>query len=81
MKSHNQVKTEQALSLSRLIVWAGGQSALARGLNVDRQVVHQWIKRGRISAMMAIEAERETNGWITKEELRPDVTNWINENA
>ena len=79
MKSFEVIKQEQAAALLKLIKFAGGQSRLARGLGVSRQVVNEWVKRGRISAMMAIEAEKETNGYVTKGELRPDVENWIGE--
>lgn len=79
MKSFEQIKSEQADALMRLVEYAGNQSRLARGLNVSPQVVQNWIKRGRISAMCAIEAEKITGGAITKHELRPDVETWINE--
>lgn len=77
MKPHTQIKAEQSHALIKLINYAGSQAALARGLDVSRQVVQNWVARGRISATMAIEAEKQTNGFITKEELRPDVTSWI----
>lgn len=79
MKSYKQIKQEQAAELIRLIEFAGSQSRLARALNVSPQVVQNWVKRGRISATCAINAERETNGFITKEELRPDVESWIDQ--
>lgn len=79
MKSFEQIKTEQAESLIRLVEYAGNQSRLARHLNVSPQVVQNWIKRGRISASCAIDAERITKGAITKRELRPDVDKWIDE--
>lgn len=77
MKSDAQIKKQQALSLIKLISFAGSQAKLARGLGVSRQVVRGWVSRGRISATMAIKAERETNGYVKREELRPDVGNWF----
>jgi DNA-binding transcriptional regulator YdaS (Cro superfamily) len=79
MKSYEQIKQEQASELMRLIKFAGSQSRLARALDVSPQVVQNWVKRGRISATCAIEAEEQTNGFITKEELRPDVDSWSTE--
>ena len=79
MRPYNQIKLEQASSLMKLIAYAGNQSRLSRALNVHRQTVYDWVKRGRISAICAIEAEEITKGYITKEELRPDVDNWIKE--
>jgi DNA-binding transcriptional regulator YdaS (Cro superfamily) len=79
MKSYEQIKQEQASELMRLIKFAGSQSRLARALDVSPQVVQNWVKRGRISATAAIEAEEQTNGFITKEDLRPDVDSWLTE--
>jgi len=76
MKPYRQIKNEQSINLLRLIEFAGNQARLARALDVTPQVVAGWVKRGRISATMAIIAERETNGFITKEQLRPDVAVW-----
>lgn len=77
MKPYKQIKMEQSQNLMRLVEYAGSQSRLARGLSVSPQVVQNWIKRGRISATCAIEAEALTSGFITKEDLRPDVESWI----
>lgn len=79
MKPYEEVLQEQSLNLMRLIEYAGSQSRLARGLDVSPQVVQNWVKRGRISASCAIDAEKLTNGFITKRDLRPDVETWINE--
>ena len=76
MKSFKEIEKQRRLSLIRLIEFAGSQSRLARALNVSPQVVRGWVKRGRISATYAKVAEKETNGFLTKEELRPDVTVW-----
>lgn len=79
MKPYQQIRAEQAQYLAKLISYAGSQSRLARGLNVSPQVVQNWVKRGRISATCAIEAEALTGGAITKEDLRPDVESWLGE--
>ena len=50
---------------------------MARALDVSPQTVNGWFKRGRISATVAITAEAATYGIITKEELRPDVSEWF----
>ena len=62
--------------LAKLIEYVGGQARLAKHLDVSVQVVHNWVRRGRISATCAIESERLTKGAITKEDLRPDVIVW-----
>ena len=76
MLSGNQIKDQQAAELARLIKYVGGQSALAAQLDIPRQVVSNWVSRGRISATMATEVERKTKGLFTRRELRPDVATW-----
>jgi len=70
------IEKQQKYELERLLTWAGSKARLADALNISRQTVYYWIKRGRISATCAIEVERITKGLFTKEELRPDVINW-----
>ena len=55
------------------------RGATAKALGVDVAVLYNWFSRGRISAKKAIEAERVTNGAVTKQMLRPDVDLWMNE--
>ena len=79
MKSIMEIKEQQISELKALIDWAGNQTRLAHYLNIAPQVVSNWVARGRISASMAIEVEKVTNGAFTKRQLRPDVINWIDE--
>jgi DNA-binding transcriptional regulator YdaS (Cro superfamily) len=53
---------------------------MAKELGVDVQTVYMWFTRKRISATGAILAERITNGFVTKQELRPDVNEWLKTN-
>ncbi len=76
MKSDTQIKAEQALQLASLLDWVGSRKRLAKACGVTSQAVYEWVKRGRISASAAIIVERETAGLFTKENLRPDVTDW-----
>ena len=55
------------------------RAELARALGVETGLIHMWFKRGRISAKMAIQAEKATDGEITKKMLRPDVADWMDE--
>lgn len=76
------MKTEdkQILALRKLLALYGYDKAtLAVALGVERHTVYSWFNRGRISARKAIEAEKLTNGKITKVMLRPDVKDWISE--
>lgn len=76
MRPYAEIKQQQADKLEELIKYAGNVVRLAKALNVPYQTAAAWKVRGRISAVMAIEAERITNGVITKEDLRPDVEQW-----
>ena len=76
MMSAANIEKQQKYELERLLTWAGSKARLADALNISRQTVYYWIKRGRISATCAIEVEKITKGLFTKEELRPDVINW-----
>jgi DNA-binding transcriptional regulator YdaS (Cro superfamily) len=76
MKLHEQIKKAQAEGLAQLVNHFGSQSKLADALGVSRQVVSNWLTRGRISATMAAKAETITNGQFKKQDLRPDVTKW-----
>ncbi len=76
MKSMEQIKTEQKQALLKLIEFAGSNVRLANELGYTRSTVTEWIKRGRISATAALKAEKITDGYIKKEELRPDVIDW-----
>lgn len=71
-----QIREEQQLSITKLIKWAGTKAILARSLGTTPQVVGHWAKRGRIAAKYAVKAETLTKGYLTKEQLRPDVINW-----
>lgn len=71
-----RIKSQQAGQLLKLIEYFGGQTVLAQKLGVSAQVVHNWTKRGRISATYAIKAEAITNGDFKKQYLRPDVQKW-----
>ena len=70
-----QYKDQQSSQLIKLVDWAGSQTTLANALGVSPQTVHNWLARGRISAEMAIRAEKVT-GVFLKEHLRPDVRVW-----
>ena len=71
-----QIKKQQKEQLDELIEWCGDMSNTARLLGVTPQSVAQWVQRGRISATMAAEAEKQTRGAVKKKGLRPDVIDW-----
>lgn len=79
MKPYEEIEEQMKEQLNALVEWSGSQVRLAHYLNVSKQVVSSWVRRGRISASMAIEVEKVTKGAFTKRQLRPDVVKWIDE--
>lgn len=59
--------------IQRAVRIVGGQSALARLLDVKPQAVQQWCSSGRVSHLRVIQVERATGGAVTRHELRPDL--------
>ena len=76
MLSMREIKKKQFEELNRVIEFFGTATRLADAIGVTKSAVSQWVIRGKISATMAIEVERVTNGEFKKENLRPDVTQW-----
>jgi len=63
-------RTKQAIL--RACTAVGGQSALARKLNLGSQgTVSSWILRGRLPAERVLEVEAATG--VSRHELRPDL--------
>lgn len=58
-------------SIQMAVLAIGGQSALARAVNVTPQAVQHWVKAGRVSHKKTIEVERVSG--IPRHELRPDI--------
>jgi len=76
MKPIWEINKDKKAALEKLLSFAGTQKRLAHFLDVTPSNVNSWVKRGYISATAAIKAEEVTNGYVTKEELRPDVVEW-----
>ena len=54
---------------------AGGQTGLAKKLNVSQPTVNGWLRGERIGAESAITIECLTDGRFRCEQIRPDI-NW-----
>ena len=50
---------------------AGGQSALARLLGINRSSVNEWKKRGKIPPTRVLAVEKATG--VSRYKLRPDL--------
>lgn len=52
---------------------AGGQSALARLLEITPQAVQRWCATGTVPSERVLDIERAINGQVSRHELRPDL--------
>ncbi len=57
--------------LQKAVAIAGGQTALARKINLKQAYVWGWLQSGRIPAERVIAVEAATG--ISRHELRPDI--------
>lgn len=75
-------KTKEGAALLELLNWAGGNTALARALDVDTRTVNTWCHRGGVSQQGAYRVEHKVEGWF-KERVRPDLleNQWEGEKA
>ena len=53
----------------RLVEMFGSQADVARAFQLDRAVVHNWVKTGYVPARWASEVERITQGRISAAEV------------
>ena len=61
-------------ALEKAVELAGGQTALARAVDVKQGHIWWWLNRsGKAPAEKCIDIERATAGAVTRHELRPDV--------
>lgn len=65
------MKSPHEKPITKAVENAGGQSALARQLDVSPQAVQQWLKKGRAPAERVLAISKATG--ITPHELRPDI--------
>lgn len=59
--------------LNRAIAIFGNQSRLADAIGYSQHAVWHALKRGQVSAKMALAIHRATNGKVKKHDLRPDI--------
>lgn len=71
-KDRRLSKTEEGSALLELLNWAGGNTALARALDIDTRTVNTWCHRGSISQQGAYRVAEKVEGW-NKERVRPDL--------
>lgn len=77
-QTNSDMKARQVSGLRSLLAFYDyDKQEMAKCLGVDKSVVYAWFGRGRISAKMAIKADKLTGGKITKQILRPDVLDWV----
>lgn len=60
-------------ALARAIEMVGNQEIFAQRAGVSQVAVSKWLKKGYVPAERVVEAERATDGRITRQEFRPDL--------
>ena len=60
-------------AIDRAIELFGSETKLARATGIAQQVFNRAVKRGRVSAELAISIQKATGGIVTANELRPDL--------
>lgn len=78
-RTAQNIKDQEEKALLELIEHYGSQAELGRAIGESRQVVQNWVARGRISAQAAIKVEKATGGRFTKWYMRPAVSVWRGE--
>lgn len=63
--------------LQKAIDYAGSQTALADGIGVDQTTVSAWLvkRNGEVPPQKAVAIEHFTQGFVSRQELRPDIFN------
>lgn len=65
-------RLQMLAALERAIDFAGGMTPLARKINVTRQAVFHWRRKG-VPADRVVDIEGAVEGMVTRRELRPDL--------
>lgn len=66
--------SRQKRAVEKLLEHYGTQEATARALGVAQPSVHAWAAgKGGVSAVVAIRAERKTDGLVSAEDLCPAI--------
>lgn len=60
-------------AIHRAVLYAGGQSNLAREIGLKPQAVQRWCKSGKVPAERVLDVERVVAARVTRYELRPDL--------
>lgn len=60
-------------AIERVCELMGGQTALAKYLDVTPQAISDWVRKGRVPPARVLSIEKAVNGRVTRHELRPDV--------
>lgn len=60
-------------AITRAIELFGSEAKLARATGFAQQVFNRAVRRGRVSAELAIAIQKATGGAVTADELRPDL--------
>lgn len=77
IKKSKPFKAECQQALDSLLVYFGTKAEMARHAKMSRNTVSYWFTRGQIGRMAAKKFGSMKTVPFTKEQLRPDIVNWL----
>ena len=60
-------------AIERAVELFGSEKKLAAAVGIAQQVLNRAVRRGRVSPELAIAIQKATGGYVTANELRPDL--------
>lgn len=66
-----EVQQEEPTAIELACIAVGGETNLAKAVQISPQAVWQWVKKRRVPADRVIEVERVSG--VSRHKLRPDI--------
>jgi DNA-binding transcriptional regulator YdaS (Cro superfamily) len=60
-------------ALNLAVEFFGSENKLALAIGITQQNINRAVRRGRVSPQVAMAIQRATGGYVTANELRPDI--------
>jgi len=62
-----------ASPIAKLVYYCGGAIKVGKALGISHQAVYRWVWKNAVPAERVVELEGLCQGFITREQLRPDI--------
>jgi DNA-binding transcriptional regulator YdaS (Cro superfamily) len=60
-------------ALNLAVEFFGSENKLALAIGITQQNINRAVRRGRVSPQVAMAIQKATGGYVTANELRPDI--------